>query len=105
MGVKRPRALALYHAIPGVLPSAAIDARILAAARTPSHSRPVLPFTVAAAALLIAVFALRWMNPGEPASRVATRTDFGIAEGQSRAFLSTFHPMMATGPGSQEGKP
>jgi hypothetical protein len=106
MVMKRNGALALYRAAPPAEPSAATDALILSAARARRASRLPAHIALAAAVALVAVFAARWMTPGEPPAPEITVTHFGVAEGQAHAWLVTFQPTLtATGPGSQEGRP
>jgi hypothetical protein len=58
---------------------------------------------MAAGLALIAIFAARWMMPASTAPEIV-HTDFGLEEGQARAWLTTYQPTLtATGPGSREG--
>ena len=104
MGMKRPRVLAMYKAA-SMTPSAETDQRILAMARQRRDSITRAPryFATATAVVLVAVFVARWMMPG---STDITYTNFGLEEGQARAWLTTYQPTLtATGPGSREGLP
>ena len=106
MGMKRPSVIALYRAAPPAEPCAATDAHILTLARTQRASKMPTRLAFAAAVALVAVFVARWISPTEPPAPEITVTNFGIAEGQANAWLVTFQPaLIATGPGSQEGKP
>ena len=109
MVMKRNRITDLYRSGPQPLPSATTDSGILSAVRTHRESRSPLRFAVAAAAVLVAVFIVRWYLPGgehDPAiSSDNPAADFGIQEGQAHSWLGSFQPSLtATGPGSQEGK-
>jgi hypothetical protein len=101
--MKRPRIMAIYRA-GSPQPSAAIDQRILAAARDRQASRTPKRLALAACVALVAIFAARWMMPGQTSAPEITDTHFGLEEGQARAWLTTYQPALtATGPGSQEG--
>jgi hypothetical protein len=105
MGVKRPRALALYHSMPALPPDAALDARILAAARhvAPARRRGPALLAAALAATLLIAFTVRWFAPGADSKEIDTR-NFGIAEGQARVWLASAN-INTQGPGSREGLP
>jgi hypothetical protein len=99
----RSRMMAIYRA-GAPAPSAATDGRILSAARARRASPAPLRLALAAAAAVAAIFIARWMIPGETSSPGITHTDFGLEEGQARAWLTTYQPTLtATGPGSREG--
>jgi hypothetical protein len=103
MDMKRPRVMAIYRA-GSPQPSAAIDQRILAAARERQTSGISRGLALAAAVALVAIFAARWMMPGQTSAPEITDTHFGLEEGQARAWLTSYQPTLtATGPGSQEG--
>lgn len=108
--MKRPRALTLYRAESPPKPAASVDLRILAAARASSSRSPErrqLVFVSAMAATVLVAFTARWLitDPLAPHSPYfGMAQDFGMAEGQSRAYLLEFDPLI-TGPGSQEGLP
>ena len=105
MVMKRQRILDLYRSGPPALPAGSTDARILAEARTPETQRP-LRLVLAATAALAAILMVRWYFPGEVPAPGPTATDFGIAEGQASAWLTTYQPpATATGFGSREGLP
>lgn len=104
MGMNRPRVLAIYRDGRPQEPSAATDALILSAARARLGSRAPVRLALAAAVVFAAIFAARWMMPGSIAVPEATHTDFGLEEGQARAWLTTWQPPLTdTGPGSREG--
>jgi hypothetical protein len=106
--MKRPRVIELYRSAPAALPSAATDGQILGAARASGESRRSLRFTVAAAGLAAAMaltILVRWNASGD-ATPEYTVTNFGMEEGQSHAWLTSFQPTLtSTGPGAQEGIP
>jgi len=104
MDLKRPRALALYRASAGVLPSARMDAFVLAAARESSAKarRPEWLIAGAAVAAVAALFLVRVaMTPTEDFAGGGN----GIEEGLARDWLMTLDLQKPTGPGSQEGLP
>ena len=104
MGMKRPRVLAIYHDGRPQAPSAATDALILSTARARQASRAPVRLALAAAVVFAAVFAARWMMPGSTVAPEITHTNFGLEEGQARAWLTTWQPTLTdTGPGSREG--
>jgi hypothetical protein len=102
------RAMKAYRLVSGSapcpVPSASMDARILAAARqsaSRSPERRQLLFVGAMAATVMMAFTARWLTQDSPLS---DSRSFGLAEGQSRDYLLQFDPL-TTGPGSQEGLP
>jgi hypothetical protein len=102
--VRVPGAMECYRSAPRTLPSASLDARILAAARQSaarSPDRRQLLFVGGMAATVMVAFTVRWLiqEPTLPAAQ-----SFGLYEGHSRAYLLQFDPL-TTGPGSQEGMP
>jgi hypothetical protein len=103
MDMKRPRVMAIYRA-DTPQPSAATDQHILAAARERQTSRIPRRLALAAAVALAAIFAARWMMPGQSSVPEITYTQFGLEEGRARAWLTHYQPTLTTtGPGSQEG--
>jgi hypothetical protein len=103
MDMKRPRVMAIYRA-GSPQPSAAIDQRILAAARERQVSPVPARLALAAAVALVAIFAVRWWMPGHSSAPEIAVANFGLEEGQARAWLTTYQPPLTdTGPGSQEG--
>lgn len=106
MVMKRSRITDLYRGGTQVLPSAATDASILAAARSQRESRSPLRFAVAAAAVLATVFIARVYLPGAGHEQPVNSADFGTEEGQAQSWLVSYQPSLTdTGPGSQEGLP
>ena len=104
MVMKRSRITDLYRGGTQALPSAATDAAIVAVARNRRESRSPLRFALAAAAMLAAVFILRWYAPGATHDPQVDSTNFGTEEGQAQSWLSTYQPSLTdAGPGSQEG--
>jgi hypothetical protein len=105
MDVKRPqrlRVLALYRASAAVNPSADIDAFILSAARAarvPARRRRDAFIALAAAVVVAVAFFARLSTTGAPG---AADNDFGIAEGQDRAYLLTFDFQTPTGFAAEE---
>ena len=112
MGMKRASPLALYRAAPAINPAAILDESILAAARA-ANTRPYPRsklLACAVAATMAAVFAARWMSPGDLAARAPSTREFGSLEGQDRVYLTTLdladlNLKANAGPGSQEGLP
>jgi hypothetical protein len=103
MDMKRPRVMAIYRA-DTPQPAAATDQRILAAARERQASPMPGRLALATAVALVAIFTARWMLPGQFSTPEITYTNFGLEEGQARAWLTDYQPTLAaTGPGSQEG--
>lgn len=105
MELKRPRALALYRASAEELPSAQMDAFVLAAARAspaPARRRREWFFAGAAVAAVAAMFVVRIATT--PPQNFAS-TGFGRDEGRARAVLMNLDLEKPTGPGSQEGLP
>ena len=104
--MKRSPLIALYHGTPAAGPSAATDANILAAARARRTSRLPGMLALAAAFAMVSILVARWMLPGHLPAPDGSSANFGIAEGQARAWLIQYQPpLTATGPGSQEGLP
>lgn len=105
MGLKSRNPLELYRASPEVIPSAQIDASVLAAARAspaPASLRRQLVLTGAVAAGVVAIFVMRIATT--PTQDFAS-TGNGLEEGLARAWLTDLDIQKPIGPGSQEGLP
>lgn len=79
----------LYREAPSGEPTAAMDAAILAAAREfyPPAQAPFRLLAGAAVAMVIVLIAVRWFAVGGAAASEVSTKDFGLIEGQSRAYL------------------
>jgi len=102
MAVKRPSPIDLYRASPEIAPSAQLDARVLAAARTARATSRRHEWLVAGAAAA-AVAAMFYIRIATTTSQDFASTGYGRDEGLAGAWLMDLDLQQPTGPGSQEG--
>jgi hypothetical protein len=105
MAMKTRGVIELYRAGPEIVPSAEVDARVLAAARasrSPARLRRPMLLTGAVAAAVVAMFVVRIATT--PPQDYAGNGK-GREEGLTHAWLMDLDLQKPTGPGSQEGLP